>query len=158
MLSDKLLQETQSYQFPLPILLINIPGELNSYEDFIPFAEVMPYADVYITNGGYGGTLLAIENGLPMIVAGVHEGKNEICARVGYFKLGINLKTERPLSRQLAYSVEAIFADPAYKQNVLSLAEEFGQYRAGELTASFVEKLTEQSTVPVHQEADELLF
>jgi UDP:flavonoid glycosyltransferase YjiC (YdhE family) len=48
----------------------------------------MPYADVYVTNGGYGGTLLSIQNQLPMVVAGVHEGKNEINARVGYFQTG----------------------------------------------------------------------
>ncbi|MES2851014.1 MAG: glycosyltransferase, partial [Bacteroidota bacterium] len=66
-------------------------------EDFIAFDDVMPYTDVYITNGGYGGVMLGIENKLPMVVAGVHEGKNEICARIGYFKYGINLKTETPL-------------------------------------------------------------
>lgn len=60
-------------------------------EDFIPFDDIMPYADVYITNGGYGGVMLGIENKLPLVVAGVHEGKNEICARIGYFKYGINL-------------------------------------------------------------------
>lgn len=38
----------------------------------------------------------SIVNKLPMVVAGIHEGKNEICARVGYFKLGINLRTENP--------------------------------------------------------------
>jgi len=31
-------------------------------EDFIPFDEIMPYADVYVTNGGYGGVLLSIQN------------------------------------------------------------------------------------------------
>ncbi len=56
----------------------------------------MPYPDVYITNEGYGGVMLAIENKLPMVLAGVHEGKNEINARIGYFKLGINLRTETP--------------------------------------------------------------
>jgi UDP:flavonoid glycosyltransferase YjiC (YdhE family) len=65
-------------------------------EDFIPFNEVMPLADAYVTNGGYGGVLLGIQHKLPLVVAGVHEGKNEICARIGYFKLGINLKTETP--------------------------------------------------------------
>ena len=69
-------------------------------EDFIPFDEVMPYCDVYITNGGYGGVLLGIEHQLPMVVAGVHEGKNEIAARVGYFKLGINLNTEHQKLQQ----------------------------------------------------------
>src|SRR3954467_7973933 len=36
-------------------------------EDFIPFGDVMPYADVYVSNGGYGGVLLAIKNELPCV-------------------------------------------------------------------------------------------
>ena len=42
-------------------------------EDFIPFDQVMPLADVYVTNGGYGGVLLSIQHKLPMVVSGVHE-------------------------------------------------------------------------------------
>ena len=85
----------------------------------------MPYADVYVTNGGYGGVLLSIQNQLPMVVAGVHEGKNEINARVGYFKLGINLKTEKPSALQLRKSVEEILSSDVYSQNVKRLSEEF---------------------------------
>jgi UDP:flavonoid glycosyltransferase YjiC (YdhE family) len=44
-------------------------------EDFIDFDFIMPRIDIYVTNGGYGGTLLAIEHALPMVVAGVNEGK-----------------------------------------------------------------------------------
>lgn len=113
-------------------------------EDFIPYAEIMPYADVYVTNGGYGGTLLGIQNEVPLVVAGVHEGKSEICARVGYFDLGINLKTERPLPRQIKKAVETILASPKYKQNVAILADEFGEYKTGEVTAKFVRELTVQ--------------
>ena len=78
-------------------------------EDFIPFDSIMPYTKVYVTNGGYGGVMLGIENKLPMVVAGVHEGKNEICARVGYFKLGINLKTEKPTVTQIKKAVEKVY-------------------------------------------------
>lgn len=97
-------------------------------EDFIPFNDVMPECDVYVTNGGYGGVLLGIQNKVPMIAAGVHEGKNEINARVGYFKLGINLKTENPAPSQIKTNVEIIFRNSTYKRNVAKLAEEFEQY------------------------------
>ncbi|MDQ4139325.1 MAG: glycosyltransferase, partial [Bacteroidota bacterium] len=70
-------------------------------EDYIPFNQIMPFIDVYVSNGGYGGVLLSIENRVPMVVGGKHEGKNEICARVGYFNLGINLKTEAPGKEQI---------------------------------------------------------
>jgi UDP:flavonoid glycosyltransferase YjiC (YdhE family) len=107
-------------------------------EDFIPFADVMPYADVYITNGGYGGVMLGIQNELPLVVAGVHEGKNEICARVGYFKLGINLKTETPLPGQIKGAVDQLLVDDSYKKNVKKLATEFLQYNPAALCEQYV--------------------
>jgi UDP:flavonoid glycosyltransferase YjiC (YdhE family) len=107
-------------------------------EDFIPFDSIMPYAKVYVTNGGYGGVMLGIENKLPMVVAGVHEGKNEICARVGYFKLGINLKTEKPTAAQIKRATEKILSSCTYKKNVTRLSKEFRQYHPGELSASYI--------------------
>ncbi len=107
-------------------------------EDYIPFAEVMPYADAYITNGGYGGVMLGVEHKLPMVVAGVHEGKNEICARVGYFKLGINLKTETPSPRQIKLAVEKILSDNSYKINVEKLEKEFTEYDPFELSSQYI--------------------
>lgn len=110
-------------------------------EDFIPFADVMPYANVYITNGGYGGVMLGIQHQLPLVVAGVHEGKNEINARIGYFELGKNLATEKPSPNQLLKAVEEVIANPVYKQNVIKLGEEFDRYNANELCAGYVEEL-----------------
>ncbi len=112
--------------------------------DFIPFACVMPYANAYITNGGYGGVMLGIENKLPMVVAGVHEGKNEICARVGYFKLGINLKTEKPTAAQIKMAVNKLMASSLYRSNVEKLSKEFQRYSPGELCASYAAFLLEQ--------------
>ncbi|MGZ8545308.1 MAG: glycosyltransferase, partial [Flavisolibacter sp.] len=111
-------------------------------EDFIPFDDVMPYADVYITNGGYGGVLLSIQNQLPMVAAGVHEGKNEINARIGYFKLGVNLKTELPKPYQLKVAVEKILKDPVYASNVKNLSTEFNTYKANIICEAQVAKLT----------------
>jgi len=110
-------------------------------EDFIPFNDVMPLCDAYITNGGYGGVLLGIENKLPMVVAGVHEGKNEICARVGYFKLGINLKTETPKPEDIRKAVEEITSNPVYKNNVVRLSQEFATYNTNRLVEKSLEEI-----------------
>jgi UDP:flavonoid glycosyltransferase YjiC (YdhE family) len=110
-------------------------------EDFIPFSDIMPACDVYVSNGGYGGVLLSVQNKLPMVVAGVHEGKNEINARVGYFKLGINLRTEKPSPSQIKTNVEIVLRDAIYKDNVNKLAEEFEQYNPAWRSESYVNEL-----------------
>jgi len=117
------------------------PQENFIIEDLIPFNDVMPLCNVYITNGGYGGVLLGIQNKLPMVVAGVHEGKNEICARVGFFKLGINLKTEKPDPAAIRKAVETITTDKSYKQNVINLAKEFGQYNTFALVEKYLDEI-----------------
>lgn len=107
-------------------------------EDFIPFADIMPYADVYVTNGGYGGVMLGIEHQLPLVVAGVHEGKNEINARIGYFKLGVNLKTEIPKAAQIRKAVDEVLKNNLYKQNIIKLGKEFSGYNPNELTEYYI--------------------
>ncbi|ULQ57698.1 glycosyltransferase [Flavihumibacter rivuli] len=116
-------------------------------EDFVPFDDIMPYADAYITNGGYGGVMLAIENNLPMVVAGIHEGKNEINARIDHFRLGINLATERPSSEQIRKATREIFANPVYRANVIRLAAEFACFDPLRITADKVAGLLGQPMV-----------
>jgi len=110
-------------------------------EDFIPFDDIMPQVNAYVTNGGYGGVLLGIQNKLPMVVAGVHEGKNEINARIGYFQLGIDLKTERPSPAQIFESVKTILQNPLYRRNVSKLANEFEDYDPAWLTEKYMDEL-----------------
>jgi hypothetical protein len=131
------------------VLRKKYPWENVIIEDFIPFADIMPYSDAYITNGGYGGVMLAIENELPMVVAGIHEGKNEINARVGYFNLGINLRTETPTPLQIRNSVTKLLTDLTYRRNVKRLHKEFSYYKPNELVALYVDKILAENEKPI---------
>ncbi|QMW05007.1 glycosyltransferase [Spirosoma foliorum] len=115
-------------------------------DDFIDFNSVMPFADVYVTNGGYGGTMLALQHGLPLVAAGVHEGKNEITARIGYFKVGINLKTETPTAAKIRKSIEKVLSDPYYRINVQRLGAEFKQYATNSLCEKYILELLSESS------------
>ncbi|WP_343114146.1 glycosyltransferase [Mucilaginibacter sp.] len=110
-------------------------------EDFIPFDDVMPYASVYVTNGGYGGTLLSIKHNLPIVAAGVHEGKSEICARIDYFKCGINLKTETPTTEAIYAATETIINDGVYKNSITALNKEMDGYHALDLCRQYINEL-----------------
>ena len=117
------------------------PFENFIIEDYIPFDDVMPYANVYVTNGGYGGTLLSIKHKLPIVAAGVHEAKNEVCARIGYFNIGIDLKTEVPSPEAIRDAVNKILVNSSYKDNITKLAEEINRYNANELCAGYIAEL-----------------
>ncbi|MCR8557342.1 glycosyltransferase [Mucilaginibacter sp. BJC16-A38] len=110
-------------------------------EDYIPFDQIMPLADVFVTNGGYGGTLLAVEHQLPLVTAGLYEGKAEICARIGFFKYGIDLKTERPASADILAAVKVIMDDPQYKDNITLLSREMEGFDAKALCAGYLSEL-----------------
>jgi UDP:flavonoid glycosyltransferase YjiC (YdhE family) len=123
-------------RFPQPNIIV---------ADFIPFSEIMPYADAYVTNGGYGGVMLGIENKVPMVVAGVHEGKNEINARIGYFKLGVNLGKEKPSAAEVKKAVKKVLSDGIYKQNIQTLSKEFTSYNPNKLCAYYAAKLLQET-------------
>ena len=120
------------------------PADNLIISDYIPYADVMAHASVYITNGGYGGTLLSIINRLPLVAAGVHEGKNEICARIGYFKIGINLKTETPSSEAIYDAVTEILNNKIYKHNTVKLAQELSTYDPIDLSVQYIKELLDK--------------
>ncbi len=82
-----------------------------------------------------------------MVVAGVNEGKNEINARIGYFNLGINLKTELPGVHQLRAAVAEVMENDNYKRNIINLGEEFSAYDPMALVTKYVNKTLQQRTV-----------
>jgi UDP:flavonoid glycosyltransferase YjiC (YdhE family) len=107
-------------------------------EDFIPFEDVMPQARLYISNGGYGGVLHSIKYKLPMVVAGINEGKNEINARVQYFKVGINLKTETPKPEKIYNAAMEVINNKMYQNNIEALSREFNLYNPNILCEKYL--------------------
>lgn len=110
-------------------------------ERFIPFADLLPKVDVVVTNGGYGGTQQALVHGLPVVVAGVTEGKNEIAARVAWSGAGINLKTETPSAEQIRQALRTLLDDPSYRARARELQASYAQHDAGAAAADLIEGL-----------------
>jgi hypothetical protein len=91
-----------------------LPAKARAAE-FLPDAELLPKAAVYITNGGYGGLHYAMENGVPIVVAGDTEDKPEGAARVAWAGVGINLKTGRPKPKAIRHAVRKVLSDGRYR-------------------------------------------
>jgi UDP:flavonoid glycosyltransferase YjiC (YdhE family) len=132
------------------LLVITVPvadGELDSIpsnvraEKFIPFDQILPHVDVMITNGGYGGTQMALAHGIPLVLAGSTDDKKEVSARVEWAGAGINLRKLRPSSKEIRNAVKAVLSNPQYKNNAKKIQEDFQNYNAPLRVSELLESL-----------------
>ncbi|RFU29035.1 hypothetical protein B7463_g7329, partial [Scytalidium lignicola] len=105
-----------------------IPGTNTFVEEFIPYDQILPYCDVFVTNGGYGGFQHAIKNGVPLVMGGTTEDKPEVNARAEWAGVSINLKTDNPSVEQIEKAVDEILQNSKYKQRMGELKTEFESY------------------------------
>jgi MGT family glycosyltransferase len=109
-------------------LRARFPSQNVVIEDYIDYDDLFNHVDVFVTGGGYGSSLAAFLHGVPVVGAGKREGKNDVNARVGYNKLGVDLRTERPKPAAIRRAVQTVLDDPAYRRNVAKLRAELHAY------------------------------
>jgi len=111
---------------------------------YVPFNELLPYAAVMVSNGGYGGVNTALRNGVPLVVAGDSEDKPEVAARVEWSGTGIDLRTGTPTPLAIRQAVVAVLADPRYRDRARQLSEEYSRHDALDALAHLVERVIEE--------------
>ncbi|KAI0014934.1 glycosyltransferase family 1 protein [Xylariomycetidae sp. FL0641] len=90
--------------------------------DYAPYDQLLPHADALVFNAGYGGYAHAAVHGVPVVVAGVAEDKAEVAARAEHAGLGLNLRTQRPASRDVAAAVARVLREPAFARRAARVA------------------------------------
>lgn len=104
---------------------------------FVPFDALLPRAELVVTNGGWGGTLAALGQGIPVVIAGGDLDKPEVAARVAWSGAGVNLRTGTPTARQVGDAVGAMLTDGSFRVAAQRVAEALralgGAARAAEL-------------------------
>jgi MGT family glycosyltransferase len=99
-------------------------------EDFVDFGVLFEHTALFITNGGYGGVLSALSHGVPLLAAGLREGKNDINVRLEHLGFGLDLRTENPTAEQITHGVDRILRDEAISRNVARIQAELASYQA----------------------------
>jgi UDP:flavonoid glycosyltransferase YjiC (YdhE family) len=107
--------------------------------DYVDFAKVFEFTDVFITNGGFGGVQLSLSMGVPLVVAGINEGKSDVNARVEHAGVGINLRSESPTPADIAKAVGKVLADPGWKNRARTMQQQFHGEDPAEAAAAVVE-------------------
>jgi MGT family glycosyltransferase len=108
---------------------------------FVPFVPLMPHIDLYITNGGYGGVMIALAHGVPMIGAGTTEDKVEVNNRIARAGVGINLRTATPTPEQVRSAARTILNEARYRQRAKAMGAALAQHDAPRAAADLLETL-----------------
>lgn len=133
-----------------PVLIIAIPVQEHQLVDvpdnvhaatFIPFDQLLPHVDIMVTNGGYGGTQLALAHGIPLVVAGETEDKMEVAARVEWAGAGINLHKQNPSAKEIRTAVGEILSNQNYQQNAKRIQLDYVNHDAPKEASELLESI-----------------
>jgi MGT family glycosyltransferase len=118
---------------------------------YLPLDELLQYADVLVTNGGYGTATTALSKGVPMIVAGAGADKAEVALRVAYAGSGIDMRMDRPTPAALRAAVDAILGGQSFRARASAIAKEFAQVDASRMMVRLLEQaISKHREVPAH--------
>ncbi|MDH6710890.1 UDP:flavonoid glycosyltransferase YjiC (YdhE family) [Kitasatospora sp. MAA19] len=108
---------------------------------YVPFDALLPHADLLVSNGGYGGVHTALGHGVPLVIAAESEDKPEVAARVAWSGTGIDLRTGRPTTEDLAAAVDEALSRPSYRRRAEALCAELARHRAPAAIADLVAEI-----------------
>lgn len=108
---------------------------------YLPYDELLPRTDVYVTNGGYGGVQYALRYGVPIVATGVKEDKPEVGARVAWSGVGRQLRTERPSSKALRRHILAVLDQPSYRDASRRIAADLAAAPGFSEVAAVIDRL-----------------
>ena len=126
--------------------IMNLPENVHT-EPYIPFGNLLPHIDLLITNGGFGGTQNALAYGIPIIIAGATEDKMEVAARLEYSGAGINLRKQKPTSKDIMNAYRKIMSDHSYKQKAEELKKIYAKFDAPVLAIGLIEELLKNKQI-----------
>jgi hypothetical protein len=112
-------------------------------EPFLPYAHLLPYVDVMVTNGGYGGVQAALARGIPLVTAGATGDEPEVGRRIEWARCGIDLRTASPEPARIYEAVRKILTGTRYHRNASKIRTEMSEYDASARAVDLLEQLAE---------------
>ncbi|WP_435170969.1 nucleotide disphospho-sugar-binding domain-containing protein [Falsirhodobacter sp. 1013] len=119
--------------------------------DYLPYERILPFADLVVTNGGYGGVQQALRHGVPLVVAGTSEDKAEVAARVEWAGAGLNLRTDRPTVGDLRDAIMRGLQEKSLKRAAEALSREYRRLDPATELLRAVEAMSDHIPLPARE-------
>ena len=110
--------------------------------EYLPYDELLPRTDVFVTNGGYGGVQYALRYGVPIVTTGGKEDKPEVGGRIMWSGVGRRIRTERPRPRQLRRAIHDVLHQPRYRDASRRIAADMARAPGLDGLTSIIDSLT----------------
>ena len=121
--------------------------------EYLPYDELLPKTDVYVTNAGYGGVQYALRYGVPIVASGGQEDKPEVGARVAWSGVGRRFRAISPKPKALRAAVRSALRDERYRRSARAMAGRMAAARGFADLAAIVDRLAADGT-PSDAETD----
>jgi UDP:flavonoid glycosyltransferase YjiC (YdhE family) len=127
--------------------LPTLPANARAAE-YLPYDELLPRTDVFVTNGGYGGVQYALRYGVPIVTSSGKEDKPEVAARVKWSGVGLRLNTETPSADAVRQAVRRVLDQARYRTAAQSVAASMARSGGMEELAGIIARLSSQKPSP----------
>ncbi|HEU4546452.1 MAG TPA: glycosyltransferase [Microlunatus sp.] len=127
--------------------LPSLPANARAAE-YLPYDELLPLTDVYVTNSGYGGVQYALRYGVPVVATSGHEDKPEVAARVAWSGVGRRLNTETPSPGAVRRAVHTVLRNERYRATAQQLAHRMAAADVLEQLTQIVDNQIVDNTQP----------
>ena len=121
--------------------------------EYLPYDELLPKTDVYVTNAGYGGVQYALRYGVPIVASGGQEDKPEVGARIAWSGVGRRIRAIAPQPKTLRRAIRSVLHDERYQRAARAVADRMGAAGGFSDLAAIVDRLAADST-PSDAETD----
>ena len=114
--------------------------------EYLPYDELLPKTDVYVTNAGYGGVQYALRHGVPIVASGGQEDKPEVGARIAWSGVGRRFRAISPKPKELRTAIRSVLRDERYQRAARAMADRMAAAGGFSDLAAIVDQLAADST------------
>ena len=111
--------------------------------EYLPYDELLPKTDVYVTNAGYGGVQYALRYGVPIVASGGQEDKPEVGARIAWSGVGRRFRAISPQPKTLRRAIRSVLHDERYQRAARAVADRMAAAGGFSDLAAIVDRLAQ---------------
>ncbi|KAL2169397.1 hypothetical protein VTG60DRAFT_6103 [Thermothelomyces hinnuleus] len=92
--------------------------------DYLPYDVILPHADAFVCNAGFGGLMHSVMHGVPLVLCGRLSDKAEVCAHAERAGVAVNLRCQRPDADAVRAAVDRVLCEPRFGERARELQRE----------------------------------